>query len=72
MEKKSDKKGEPILNKERINTTNKKQGLSVCTEAYKEHIMYTFNGFCKTVIRFAALNACGMRNTACTSYEVAK
>ena len=26
MEKKSDKKGEPILNKERINTTNKKQG----------------------------------------------
>ena len=28
-----------------------------CTEAYKEHIMYTFNGFCKTVIRFAALNA---------------
>ena len=22
-----------------------------------EHIMYTFNGFCKTVIRFAALNA---------------
>ena len=45
------------MNKERINTTNKKQGLSVCTEAYKEHIMYTFNGFCKTVIRFAALNA---------------
>lgn len=28
-----------------------------CTEAYKEHIMYTFNGFCKTVIRFVALNA---------------
>ncbi len=28
-----------------------------CTEAYKEHIMYSFNGFCKTVIRFAALNA---------------
>jgi len=28
-----------------------------CTEAYKEHIMYTFNGFCKTAIRFAALNA---------------
>ena len=27
------------------------------TEAYKEHIMYTFNGFCKTVIHFAALNA---------------
>ena len=28
-----------------------------CTEAYREHIMYTFNGFCKTVIRFAAINA---------------
>ena len=28
-----------------------------CTEAYKEHIMYTFHGFCKTVIRFAAINA---------------
>ncbi len=28
-----------------------------CTEAYREHIMYTFNGFCKTIIRFAALNA---------------
>ncbi len=28
-----------------------------CTEAYKEHVMYTFNGFCKTVIRFAAINA---------------
>ena len=28
-----------------------------CTEAYKEHIMYTFNGFRKTVIRFAAINA---------------
>ena len=27
------------------------------TEAYKEHIMYTFNGFCKTVIRFAAIIA---------------
>lgn len=42
MEKKSDKKGEPILNKERTNTANKKQRLSACTEAYKEHIMYTF------------------------------
>jgi hypothetical protein len=21
-----------------------------CTEAYKEHIMYSFNGFCKVVI----------------------
>ena len=28
-----------------------------CAEAYKEHIMYTFNGYCKTVIRFAAINA---------------
>ena len=28
-----------------------------CTEAYKEHIMYTFNGFCKVVIRYAAINA---------------
>ena len=28
-----------------------------CTEAYKEHIMYAFNGYCKTVIRYAALNA---------------
>lgn len=27
-----------------------------CTEAYREHIMYTFHGFCKTVIRYAALN----------------
>lgn len=28
-----------------------------CTEAYKEHIMYTFNGFWKVVIRYAAINA---------------
>lgn len=28
-----------------------------CTEAYKEHIMYTFNVFCKVVIRYAAINA---------------
>lgn len=28
-----------------------------CTEAYKERIMYTFNGFCKVVIRYAAINA---------------
>ena len=28
-----------------------------CTEAYKEHIMYTFNGFCKVVIRNAAITA---------------
>ncbi len=26
-------------------------------EAYREYIMYTFNGYCKTVIRFAAINA---------------
>ena len=35
-----------------------RRGFSVaCTEAYKEHIMYTFNGFCKVVIRYAAINA---------------
>ena len=28
-----------------------------CTEAYKEHIMYTFNGFCKVVIRNATITA---------------
>ena len=28
-----------------------------CTEAYREHIMYTFNGYCKTVIRHAAITA---------------
>ena len=28
-----------------------------CTEAYKEHIMYSFNGFCKVVIRYAAITA---------------
>ena len=33
-----------------------------CTEAYKERIMYTFNGFCKTVIRYAAINAWRERN----------
>ena len=33
-----------------------------CTEAYKEHIMYTFNGFCKVVIRYAAINAWRERN----------
>ena len=33
-----------------------------CTEAYKEHIMYTFNGFCKVVIRYAAINAWRDRN----------
>ena len=33
-----------------------------CTEAYKEHIMYSFNGFCKVVIRYAAINAWRDRN----------
>ena len=28
-----------------------------CMEAYKEHIMYTFNGFCKVVIHYVAINA---------------
>ena len=27
------------------------------TEAYKEHIEYTFNTFCRVVIRYAAINA---------------
>ena len=34
----------------------------VCTEAYKEHIMYSFNAFCKVVIRYAAMNAWRDRN----------
>ena len=29
----------------------------VCTEAYKEHIEYTFHAFCRVVIRYAAINA---------------
>ena len=29
----------------------------ICTEAYKEHIEYTFNAFCRVVIRYAAINA---------------
>ena len=28
-----------------------------CTEEYKEHIEYTFNAFCRVVIRYAAINA---------------
>ena len=28
-----------------------------CTEAYKEHIEYTFNAFCRVVIYYAAINA---------------
>lgn len=33
-----------------------------CTEAYKEHIEYTFNAFCRVVIRYAAINAWRNRN----------
>ena len=33
-----------------------------CTEAYKEHIEYTFNAFCRVVIRYAAINAWRDRN----------
>ena len=33
-----------------------------CTQGYKEHIMYSFNGFCKVVIRYAAINAWRDRN----------
>ncbi len=33
-----------------------------CTEAYKEHIVYSFNAFCKVVIRYAAINAWRDRN----------
>ena len=33
-----------------------------CTEAYEEYIMYSFNGFCKVVIRYAAINAWRDRN----------
>ena len=33
-----------------------------CTEAYKEHIVYSFNAFCKIVIRYAAINAWRNRN----------
>lgn len=28
-----------------------------CTEAYKEHIEYTFNAFCRVVIHYATINA---------------
>ncbi len=33
-----------------------------CTQSYREHIMYSFNGFCKVVIRYAAINAWRDRN----------
>lgn len=29
----------------------------ICTKAYKEHIEYTLNAFCRVVIRYAAINA---------------
>lgn len=32
------------------------------SEAYKEHIEYTFNAFCRIVIRYAAINAWRKRN----------
>ena len=28
-----------------------------CTEAYKQHIEYTFNAFCRVVIRYAQLHS---------------
>lgn len=37
--------------------SEKGESVMTCTEAYKEHIMYTFNAFCKVVIRYAAINA---------------
>ena len=33
-----------------------------CTEEYKEHIKYTFQAFCKVVIRNAAITAARTRN----------
>ena len=41
-----------------------------CTEAYREHIMYTFNGYCKTVIRFAAINAWRDRSRAAAKRNI--
>ena len=32
-----------------------------CVVTYIEHIMYTFSGFCKIVIRYAAINVCRER-----------
>lgn len=34
----------------------RRESFMVCTETYKEHIEYTFNTFCKVVIRYAAIN----------------
>lgn len=33
-----------------------------CTEAYREHIIYTFNAFCKVIIRYVAINVWCDRN----------
>ena len=33
-----------------------------CTEEYKEHIEYTFQAFCKVVIRNAAITAARTRS----------
>lgn len=32
------------------------------TEAYREHIIYTFNAFCKVIIRYVAINVWCDRN----------
>ena len=36
-----------------------------CTEAYKEHIEYTFNAFCRVVIRYAAIATAFVRSSYC-------
>ena len=34
-----------------------KEGMFMpCTETCRKYIMYTFNGFCKTLLHFAAVN----------------
>ena len=44
--------------KNKVNTLSREEEIFVdCTEEYKEHIEYTFNVFCRIVIRYAALNA---------------
>ncbi len=41
----------------------KREELSMTSaEAYKEHIEYTFNAFCRVVIRYAAINVWRDRN----------
>lgn len=43
--------------------SEKEGGFSInYMETYKEHIEYTFNAFCKVVIRYAAINAWRDRN----------